>query len=106
MAKKIVQLLDTNPMMETVYGWDYHWPAVLDRPFLISKNSYVEHLGRDIEEAGLHSFNSGKSRELFLQDLERDRALLPTEKLIELTNQAVSRLFDKSFDEPSPAGIN
>jgi hypothetical protein len=100
MTEKIVQLLDTNPMMETVYGWDYHWPAVLDRPFLISNQSYVEHLARDTEEAGLHSRYSGQSRTGFVRDFQRDRAISQTAKLRELAEQAIDRLWSSRESLP------
>jgi len=95
MAEKIVHLLDTNPGMETVYGWDYHWPAVLDRPFLISHQSYVEHLGRDLAEGGIHCPYSGSSEEHFRTDFQRDRAVAPTESLVRLTDQALDELLEK-----------
>jgi hypothetical protein len=81
--------------METVYGWDYHWPAVLDRPFLISNQSYVEHLGRDLAEGGLHCPNNGESEEDFRADFQRDRAVAPTESLIRLADQALDELLEK-----------
>jgi hypothetical protein len=93
MAEKIVRLLDTNPMMETVYGWDYHWPAVLDRPFLISNQSYVEHLGRDLSEGGLHCHITGKHKENFLNDLQRDKSIKPTHNLELCTATALNNLF-------------
>jgi hypothetical protein len=93
MAEKIVRLLDADPLMETVYGWDYHWPSVLERPFLISNQSYVEHLGRDLSEGGIHCPNSGISEEHFRADFQRDRAIAPTEPLARLTYQAIDELF-------------
>ncbi len=93
MAEKIVRLLDADPLMETVYGWDYHWPSVLERPFLISNQSYVEHLGRDLFEGGIHCPNNGNSEEHFLADYQRDRAIAPTETLARLTYQAIDELF-------------
>ena len=47
------------------------------------KNSYVEHFARDRFEAGMHSSNSGISPEALL-DFERDRALNPTEYLLQV----------------------
>ena len=94
MAEKIVQLLDTNPVMETVYGWDYHWPATLGRSFLISSNSYVQHLARDVNEGGLHSKFTGTSREAFMRDFERDKSLYPTQTLTKLTEQCLQKLID------------
>jgi hypothetical protein len=93
MAEKIVRLLDTNPMMETVYGWDYHWPKALNQPFLISSNSYVEHFARDSNEGGLHSTVTGMTREDFLHDFQRDRSLYPTNDLIKLTKQTLGNIY-------------
>jgi hypothetical protein len=100
MTEKIVQLLDTNPMMETVYGWDYHWPAVLDRPFLISNQSYLEHLGRDLSEGGLHCPNNGESEEDFRADFQRDKGLAPTKQLQKITNYALKALFSETIVSP------
>ncbi len=93
MAERIVQLLDTNPIMETAYGWDYYWPSVLDRPFLITSNSYLEHFARDLTQGGLHSDFTGTTRESFLQDFQRDRCLYPTDKLVQLTKKTFEDLF-------------
>jgi len=92
MAKIIVRYLDENPAMETIYGWDYHWPQVLNRPFLITTNSYLEHLARDISEGGLHCNITGSSVENFLKDFERDRALFPTNTTEQLTTKALNSL--------------
>lgn len=81
MVKLIVDYLDREPSAESTYGWDMTWPKALKRPFLVPKNSYVEHFARDRFEAGMHSNNSGISPDALL-DFERDRALNPTEYLI------------------------
>ncbi len=95
MAQKIIHLLDKNPAMETVYGWDYHWPKVIDRPFLIPTNSYLEHLARDISEGGLHCDMTGITAKDFIKDFNRDRALFPTDKTKELTAIALKGLIGK-----------
>jgi glycosyltransferase involved in cell wall biosynthesis len=80
MAQTITDFLNLNPEMETVYGWDYHWPEVLKRHFIVTKTSYVEHFARDKNEGGMHCVleaNGGSFDETF----ERDRALNPTEAL-------------------------
>lgn len=82
MVKLIVDYLDQEPSAESAYGWDMTWPKVLKRPFLVPKNSYVEHFARDRFEAGMHSNNSGILPNALL-DFERDRALNPTNYLIE-----------------------
>jgi hypothetical protein len=92
MAKKIVHLLDTNPVLETVYGWDYHWPAVLERPFLITANSHVEHFGRELTEGGIHCKANSVSEEDFRADLDRDQAVEPTEYLKEIRAELVEKL--------------
>jgi len=92
MAEKIVHLLDTNPMIETVYGWDYHWPAILERSFLISSQSMVEHLGRDINEAGIHCAQTGSSGKDLLTDYLRDCALNKTEVLATLAEFSIKQL--------------
>ncbi len=96
MAEKIVRLLDTNPVMETAYGWDYHWPNILDRPFLVSSDSYLEHFARDLKQGGLHSNFTGMTRESFLQDFQRDKCLYPTDKLAQLTEKTFEYLFSYS----------
>ncbi|MEI6713372.1 MAG: glycosyltransferase [Verrucomicrobiota bacterium] len=80
MAKTIVNALDHQPELETLYGWDYHWPALLGVPFLQTNTSYLEHFARDRSEGGIHSSNSGTDLTA-LKDFERDRALNPTEYL-------------------------
>lgn len=83
MVKVIVDYLDQEPAAESTYGWDMTWPQVLKKPFLLPKNSYVEHFARDRFEAGMHSNNSGISPAALL-DFERDRALNPTEYLVNI----------------------
>lgn len=83
MARVIVDHLDRDPLAESTYGWDMNWPKALKKPFLIPKNSYVEHFARDRFEAGMHSGNSGICPNALL-DFERDRALNPTDYLIEI----------------------
>jgi hypothetical protein len=77
MVIRMVDYLDRNPDMETLYGWDYHWPAILGVPFLQTYTSYLEHFARDRHEGGIHSQNSGTGSDA-LVDFERDRALNPT----------------------------
>jgi hypothetical protein len=94
MSEKIVHLLDTNPMMETVYGWDYHWPVTLRRPFLISSRSYVEHFGRERMQGGLHSPAVSFQDHDVRADLERDRALEPTNYLRAIRPRVVEKLLE------------
>ncbi len=96
MASKIVQFLDINPAAETIYGWDYHWPAVLERPFLISKNSYVEHFGRELNEGGLHCQAISTHEEKFINDLNRDRALTPVDYLRTMRSEVINKLLSDS----------
>lgn len=83
MVRIIVEYLNQEPSAESTYGWDMTWPQALKKPFLVPKNSYVEHFARDRFEAGMHSSNSGICPEALL-DFERDRALNPTEYLIKV----------------------
>jgi hypothetical protein len=92
MAEQIVRLLDTNPVMETIYGWDYYWPMALDRHFLITPYSYLEHLSRDINEGGLHSKLSGNTASALLSDFSRDCAQNKTKALEILALSALSEL--------------
>ena len=50
MITKMVNFLNKNPVYETLYGFDYHWPASLGIPFLQTKISYLEHFARDRDE--------------------------------------------------------
>lgn len=77
MAETILAGYAADPGLETRYGYDYHLPALLGRPFLQSDVSYLEHFARDAHEAGLHSTNRGGGSDA-LADFERDRALEPT----------------------------
>jgi len=94
MASKIVDALNTSPTLETTYGWDYLWPATLGLPFLVTKTSYVEHFARDLAESGMHSQNSGASKENFLKDFERDKALNPTPYLEMLRDDAINAILN------------
>ena len=55
MISRIVKFIDENPIYETLYGFDYYWPASLGIPFLQTKTSYLEHFARDKNEKGIHS---------------------------------------------------
>lgn len=68
MVEKIVESL--NNENDPDYAWDYKVSEYLKLPFLVTKQSYVEHYGADID--AMH----GKDG-----DYERDRALNPTEYL-------------------------
>jgi len=94
MAQKVVDLLDTNPIMETIYGWDYHWPKVLQRPFLISKVSLVEHLARDTTEGGIHCKTSGSDKLSFMRDATRDRAIQPSNYLAHAIENSADHIFE------------
>lgn len=81
LAESIVKKLNTTPKLDRQYGWDYIYTEILNLPCLVPKQSYVEHFARDAFEAGMHAKNSGIG--LFgLRDFERDRALNPTEYLV------------------------
>jgi len=89
MIQTMLKFIDENPVYETLYGFDYHWPASLNVPFLQTQTSYLEHFARDKEEKGLHStftIDDPKS------DFERDRAILPTVYLKKIRNEIIQRI--------------
>jgi glycosyltransferase involved in cell wall biosynthesis len=77
MAETILRGLNEHPQYETMYGYDFHLPKMLQRPFVQSEVSFVEHFARDTYERGLHGPNSGVGNNA-LADFERDRAMNPT----------------------------
>ena len=90
MVSKIIKFLNKNPVYETLYGFDYHWPASLNIPFLQTKTSYLEHFAREKTEKGIHSpFNSDDP----VKDLERDRALNPTKYLKKIREKTIKKIF-------------
>jgi tetratricopeptide (TPR) repeat protein len=68
------------------------WPKVIGLPFKIPMTSYVEHFARDRFESGMHSANSGIALESALKDFERDKALNPSEYLIEIRPQVIQKI--------------
>ena len=92
MAEKIVDYLNADPLMESRFGWDYRWPQILREPFLISTTSYVEHFARDAMEGGIHCKLSGTDLESFLRDFERDRAVNPSQYLIDCRDDVIDRV--------------
>ena len=76
MVKKMIDFINKNPVYETLYGFDYHWPASLGVPFLQTQTSYLEHFARDKTEK--YSFILPDDP---LKDFDRDRAVLPTNYL-------------------------
>lgn len=97
-AQKIVEHLDHHPEMETIYGWDYHWPSILQVPFLQTKASYLEHFARDRFESGMHSSNSGLMTASASQDFERDRALNPTPFLQSIRQDIIHEILGSNPD--------
>ena len=89
MVKIMVDFLNHNPIFETVYGFDYYWPAQLGVPFIQSEVSYLEHFARDRHQPGIHSGFS-KKREDIMKDFEKDRALNPTNYLKEIRNETIN----------------
>ena len=88
MVKTIVDFLNHNPLFETVYGFDYYWPAQLRVPFIQSEISYLEHFARDRHQPGIHSSFSEKKKDI-LKDFEKDRALNPTNYLKEIRDETI-----------------
>ena len=89
MVSKIVDFLNKNPVYETLYGFDYHWPASLSLPFLQSNISYLEHFARDRFEKGIHSDFSNDDP---LKDFERDRAQNPTDYLKKIRMDIINNI--------------
>lgn len=89
MVTKIVDFLNTNPVYETAYGFDYFWPQQLGIPFIQTKTSYLEHFARDRNEKGIHS---SKSEDNPRSDFDRDRALNPTPYLKEIREKIISHI--------------
>lgn len=92
MVQKIVGYLDKNPQAESQYGWDMDWPKSVGLPFVIPKTPYVEHFARDRFEAGMYSSNSGNILTNALYDFERDRALNPSQYLVELRPKIIKAI--------------
>ena len=38
MVEKMLNFINENPIYETLYGFDYHWPASLNLPFFANTN--------------------------------------------------------------------
>ena len=88
MVEKIVKFIDKNPIYETLYGFDYYWPACLNLPFIQTKTSYLEHFARDKLEKGLHSSLSNDP----MVDFDRDRALSPTPYLKKIRKKIIKKI--------------
>jgi len=91
MAEIIVDELNFSAESESTYGWDYIYTAVLGRPCLNTKISFVEHFARDKYEAGMHSKNSGNGIEAMV-DFERDRALNPAPFLAQIRDEIIGKI--------------
>lgn len=91
MAEIIVQALNCSAELESTYGWDYIYPALLRRHCLISKVSMVEHFARDRYEAGMHTTNSGSGPDALI-DFERSRALNPTPYLFHIRDEIIGKI--------------
>ncbi len=78
MVDRMLFGLQNSPEFEGRYGWDYHLPAFLKRPWIQSVTSYLEHFGA----GGMHNPNSEDS-------FERDRALNPTQFLVEVRERVI-----------------
>ncbi len=90
MISRIVKFIDENPVYETLYGFDYYWPASLGVPFLQTKTSYLEHFARDKNEKGLHSSFSDNP----MDDFDRDRALYPTSYLKKIRKDIINKILE------------
>ena len=89
MITKMVNFLNKNPVYETLYGFDYHWPASLGIPFLQTKISYLEHFARDRDEKGIHSTFT---KENPMADFDRDKAINPTQYLNNIREKIIDQI--------------
>ena len=90
-AATIVDVLNTNPELEFIDGWDWHYVTVLARPCMMTKTSYLEHFARDRHEGGMHIPNSGMG-DAGLPDFEQDRAANPTPWLAAIRPEVIRKL--------------
>ena len=89
MISRMLDFIDKNPTYETLYGFDYHWPASLNVPFLQTQTSYLEHFARDKDEKGLHStYTIDDPR----SDFDRDRAIFPTTYLQKIREKIIKKI--------------
>lgn len=89
MINKMLVFINKNPVYETLYGFDYHWPASLNVPFLQTQTSYLEHFARDKKEKGLHSTHTINDPRA---DFERDRAIHPTSYLKKIREKIIKKI--------------
>ena len=89
MAEQVVAGVERSPELEGRYGWDYHLPAVLKRPWIQSTVSYLEHFGA----GGMHNPNQPDA-------FDRDRALSPTPYLARV-RESVIRYLESGGPAPS-----
>ena len=89
MINKMLVFINENPVYETLYGFDYHWPASLNVPFLQTQISYLEHFARDKKEKGLHSTHTINDQRA---DFERDRAIHPTSYLKKIREKIIKKI--------------
>ena len=89
MINKMLTFINKNPVYETLYGFDYHWPASLNVPFLQTQTSYLEHFARDKKEKGLHSTHTINDPRA---DFERDRAIHPTSYLKKIREKIIKKI--------------
>ena len=89
MINKMLVFINENPVYETLYGFDYHWPASLNVPFLQTQTSYLEHFARDKKEKGLHSTHTINDPRA---DFERDRAIHPTSYLKTIREKIIKKI--------------
>jgi len=96
MAEIIVNALTSNPKLEFPpwFEWDYLYPSILNRPYILPKKSYLEHFARDRYEGGLHSTYSGLGPEA-MADFDKDRALNPTDFLVNIRDSIINKILGK-----------
>lgn len=102
MAGIILRGLERSPALLQQQDWDFVYPQLLNRPCIFTRQSFVEHLARDRDEAGLHCANSGLG-EAGRADFERDRAIQPTPWLAARREAAIRHILGLSPQNP---GLN
>lgn len=96
MANSILGGLNAVPAKVRSLSFDYQWPYILNRGFIQTKTSYVEHFGRDRNERGLHVVPSKE----ISSEFEQDRAINPTRFLQDIRPAVVKYLIGNSTEIP------
>lgn len=99
MVDIIARNIDKIPQKVRALSFDFQWPYVLNRGFMQSTVSYLEHFGRDRNERGLHVVPTTEPG--FLEsEFDQDRAINPTKYLEDLRPAVISYLMGRSVEMP------